>query len=186
MLAIEVTHLRFETIKRTASVALIIAALSAGVASASAQEAASPAGDTALFEPLIPEPDAEGYIHLEWDSLMPQNFSGEMFGEAHGKAVVHELLDKKVTIPGFMVPLDVDGTLVNKFLLVPYHGACVHVPPPPPNQLIYAKLDEPYALDEMWIPLEIFGTLKADYQETEVAAVGYRMEVDKIILFEYQ
>lgn len=164
------------------------AMLGLGSASAAEPEQASAAPVEPLFEPLIPEPSADGYVYLEWDSLMPASYTGESSAESDGLAVVEELIGMKVSIPGFMVPLDVDGTglLVNKFLLVPYHGACVHVPPPPPNQLIYSELDTPYALDEMWVPLEIFGTLQAEYLETEIAAVGYRMDVDKIILFEYQ
>lgn len=50
-------------------------------------------------------------------------------------------LDRKtVAVPGFMVPLEDDADQVTEFLLVPFAGACIHVPPPPPNQMIYVKL----------------------------------------------
>ena len=50
-------------------------------------------------------------------------------------------LDRKtVSVPGFMVPLEDDAHEVTEFLLVPFAGACIHVPPPPPNQMIYVKL----------------------------------------------
>ena len=50
------------------------------------------------------------------------------------------LNNKVVSVPGFMVPLEDDADQVTEFLLVPFSGACIHVPPPPPNQMIYVKL----------------------------------------------
>ena len=41
-----------------------------------------------------------------------------------------------------MVPLEDDLDVVTEFLLVPYAGACIHVPPPPPNQIVYVKMDK--------------------------------------------
>ena len=46
--------------------------------------------------------------------------------------VVAELNGKRVKIGGYVVPLDFDATKVTEFLLVPFVGACIHVPPPPP------------------------------------------------------
>src|SRR5947207_614328 len=48
--------------------------------------------------------------------------------------------NKLVSIPGFMVPLEDDADQVTEFILVPFAGACIHVPPPPPNQMVYVKL----------------------------------------------
>ena len=55
-------------------------------------------------------------------------------------AQVRQLQGKRVSIPGFMVPLEDDAQEVTEFLLVPYAGACIHVPPPPPNQMVYVQL----------------------------------------------
>ena len=57
-------------------------------------------------------------------------------------AVVEELNGKHVRIPGYLLPLELDGTKVTEFFLVPYVGACIHVPPPPPNQIVHVKLVE--------------------------------------------
>lgn len=46
----------------------------------------------------------------------------------------------RVKIPGFMVPLEDDAEKVREFLLVPYAGACIHVPPPPPNQIVLVRM----------------------------------------------
>ena len=55
---------------------------------------------------------------------------------------VAELDGLAVRIPGFIVPLDMDEEQrVTELFLVPYYGACLHMPPPPPNQMIYAKLE---------------------------------------------
>ena len=49
--------------------------------------------------------------------------------------VVSEFDNTKIKIPGFVVPLEMkEGTTVTEFLLVPFFGACLHQPPPPPNQ----------------------------------------------------
>ena len=31
---------------------------------------------------------------------------------------------------------------MTQFFLVPYFGACLHMPPPPPNQIIFAQLEQ--------------------------------------------
>src|SRR6187549_1707175 len=48
---------------------------------------------------------------------------------------------KSVRIPGYMVPLEDDSEIVSEFLLVPYVGACIHTPPPPPNQIVQVKMN---------------------------------------------
>ena len=49
---------------------------------------------------------------------------------------------KRVHIGGYVVPLDFDATRVKEFLLVPFVGACIHVPPPPANQIVYVKTEQ--------------------------------------------
>jgi hypothetical protein len=55
-------------------------------------------------------------------------------------AIVEDLNGRIVRMPGYLLPLDVIGAKVTEFLLVPYIGACIHVPPPPPNQIVYVKV----------------------------------------------
>ena len=141
-------------------------------------------GPTGLL-PLIPEVSEDGYIYLEWDSLMPANYDGDPNNSSGAVQLVEELIGKKVSIPGFVVPLDGNGKEIYKFLFVPYMGACIHVPPPPPNQLIYSQMDDGLVLEEMWVPMEIFGTLGAEYVETDIGAAGYTMQIDEVRLFEY-
>lgn len=91
--------------------------------------------------------------------------------------VVPELDGKRVRLPGFVVPLETDGTRISEFLLVPYYGACIHVPPPPANQTVDVRLPPELAFegkpfDTIWVT----GTLKVTPTSSELAQAGYRIE----------
>ena len=63
--------------------------------------------------------------------------------EKAGLLINDEVVGKRIQIDGFMVPLEFDygeGLTVEEFVLVPDAGMCIHVPPPPPNQMIFVKL----------------------------------------------
>lgn len=47
-----------------------------------------------------------------------------------------------VRVPGFIIPLEDNERVVSEFLLVPYPLACIHVPAPPPNQIVHVKMDK--------------------------------------------
>jgi hypothetical protein len=47
-----------------------------------------------------------------------------------------------VRVPGFIIPLEDNEQMVSEFLLVPYPLACIHVPAPPPNQIVHVKMDK--------------------------------------------
>ena len=76
-------------------------------------------------------------------------------------AVVEELDGKRVRMPGYLLPLELDGTRVTEFFLVPYVGACIHVPPPPPNQIVHVKLaeNESYQSRELFEPVWVTGVM---------------------------
>lgn len=60
-------------------------------------------------------------------------------GRLAGRAA--EINRTKVKIPGYIVPLDdMSYTEVSEFILVPNALACIHVPPPPPNQMVYVVM----------------------------------------------
>ena len=65
-------------------------------------------------------------------------------------------------------------------ILVPFVGACVHVPPPPANQLVLVTTERPYASKSMFEPVHVTGMLGTAYATTELAAVGYAMSADRI------
>ena len=92
-----------------------------------------------------------------------------------------ELDGEKVRIPGFVVPLEYDEKQVSSFLLVPYFGACIHVPPPPSNQVVHVTTGS-YGPDpgQMWDPVWVSGTLRTEHISSELGEAGYRLEADLI------
>ncbi len=100
-------------------------------------------------------------------------------------ATVKELDGKSVRLPGFIVPLDGDETSVTAFLLVPYFGACIHVPPPPPNQLVYVEPAEGIPFEQLFEPIWIEGTMEITSVESEMGTTGYSMKKADIQVYEY-
>ncbi|HZS80675.1 MAG TPA: DUF3299 domain-containing protein [Herbaspirillum sp.] len=80
-----------------------------------------------------------------------------------------------IRIPGFVVSLEREGAALKEFLLVPYFGACIHVPPPPANQIIHVRNSKPLndirTMDAVWIS----GVLKVEHSDTMMGAAGYSM-----------
>ena len=67
-----------------------------------------------------------------------------------------------VRLPGYALPLEFNGVGVKEFLLVPYFGACIHVPPPPPNQMVFVRLDRPYVMNGLFEPVWITGRMSVE------------------------
>lgn len=99
---------------------------------------------------------------------------------------VAELDGLAVRIPGFIVPLDMDEEQrVTELFLVPYYGACLHMPPPPPNQMIYAKLERGIKMDTLYDPFWLSGVLSSSVVENDTATSAYQMEVLDYELFDH-
>lgn len=49
---------------------------------------------------------------------------------------------KYVELSGFIVPVEANAQReITAFFIVPYFGACIHYPPPPPNQIVFVSLN---------------------------------------------
>ena len=84
-------------------------------------------------------------------------------------SAVNPALDgKSVKLPGYVLPIEFNGKQVTEFLLVPWVGACIHTPPPPPNQIVHVKTDK---------PLEISGAFDAVWVTGKIAAGATRQAV---------
>ena len=93
--------------------------------------------------------------------------------------VKSEMDGRAVRIPGFIVPIEFNGDqTITEFFLVPYFGACLHMPPPPPNQIIYVKSAEGLKLEALYYPFWISGDLKASMVENDMATAAYSMEMN--------
>lgn len=127
-----------------------------------------------MWEDLIPpgvpysEIIGEGDLDLEADTWAP------IFDENGVK--LNEALDGAlIRMPGFIIPLEFGAEGVTEFVLVPYVGACIHVPPPPPNQLVFARSETPWPSDQLWDAVWVEGTMRTELQTTEIAQTGYSL-----------
>ena len=92
-----------------------------------------------------------------------------------------EYNNKKIRVPGFIVPLSFgENNSITEFFIVPFFGACIHVPPPPPNQIIFAKLPKGFQLEALYDPFWFEGTLSTELIENDMATAAYSMSVDQI------
>ncbi|RMQ40678.1 putative lipoprotein [Pseudomonas cichorii] len=99
--------------------------------------------------------------------------------------VVKALDGKLVRLPGYIVPLEVsEEGRVTEFLLVPYFGACIHVPPPPANQIVHVTSELGVKVDELYQPYWVEGPMQAKSSTSELAEAGYQMQADKIFVYE--
>ncbi len=85
--------------------------------------------------------------------------------------VVDSLDGENVRIPGYALPLEFSGSAVTEFLLVPYVGACIHVPPPPPNQIVFVRAKEPYTPTGLFDPVWVSGRLSVAKTRMELSLV---------------
>lgn len=99
--------------------------------------------------------------------------------------VVPELNGQAVRIPGFVVPLEFDDNqVITQFFLVPYFGACLHVPPPPPNQIIFVNSPDGLELEALYTPFWISGILKTSMTENDMATSAYALDMQTYELYE--
>ena len=131
-----------------------------------------------LIPPGVPYSEiiAEGELDEENDYWRP------IFDENSTK-LNPALADAYIKMPGFIIPIDISGDGVTSFILVPYVGACIHVPPPPPNQLVFVSTKVPWPSERLWEAVWVTGTMQNKVQYTEVADTGYELEADRIEIY---
>jgi len=146
---------------------------------------------------LSPGALADDFVDLMWDDLQPPVKSLEEQLQSTDSldtppqfspsgAVVPELNGKRIRIPGYVVPLDGDDDSLSELLFVPYFGACIHVPPPPPNQIIYINSDEDIDVSklDLYEPVWATGVLVTESLQHELAEVGYQMEIESLTRYD--
>lgn len=147
---------------------------------------------TDLTPPLSPEAQqAVVELNLRIDQMTDIEVSDAMQKiEAEGNSLITELDDKNVELEGYLVPIDFDVETVTDFVMVPYFGACLHVPAPPPNQTVFVKFREGLAMSDFeknfYLPYKIRGKIKVARTTTELAEVGYQVTASDIELPEQE
>ena len=87
----------------------------------------------------------------------------------------------RVKIPAYITPLEYDfQSSIKEFLLVPYVGACMHTPPPPANQVVFAESEKVIQFEGMYEAVWATGVIRTETVQSELAETGYRLEVEKI------
>lgn len=156
----------------TGLLGLLLSLMVSGVAQADMRELdwleLMPAEDLALLESMPEiEHDGDGPVLLP-DEIMTGRVVPEM-GNVDGR------------IPGFVVPLKTTNDMrILEFFLVPYYGACIHVPPPPPNQIIHVKYKEGFTLEALYDPVWIEGKLVIERTENDLGTSAYSMVAETV------
>ena len=117
---------------------------------------------------------APAVLTVTWSTL-------KTLSSAQASSPARDLNNKIVSVPGFMVPLEDDADQVTEFLLVPFAGACIHVPPPPPNQMIYVKLRRNQkATMSFTDPIVVVGQLHVATVQSPYGDVSFNMDGDTV------
>lgn len=146
---------------------------------------------------------------IEWDALIPEDWRPDVLMDQYNADEIsdddpraQQLLEKlkalwkeapvvpaldgqQVKLPGFVVPLEMDATKIDQFLLVPYYGACIHVPPPPANQTVYVVTEEGKAFEgQLFDTVWVTGTMRVERLSSDLAEAGYRLEGASVVPYE--
>ena len=122
--------------------------------------------------PAAPAAATAGFTSIDWRLL-----AGLDYETGKVTDTLKKLDGQRVRVPGFIVPLDDADSEGAEFLLVPYYGACVHTPPPPPNQMAFVamtgnKTVKLALFDAVWME----GTLRITNYDSPYGQVGYKIE----------
>lgn len=86
----------------------------------------------------------------------------------HGETLAWGKPDTTVELKGYVLPTDREGGMVYQFLLVPWSGACSHMPTPPPNQIVLVTLPKPFHLERTYATVSVTGFLKQDMERSQL------------------
>lgn len=164
-------RLRLRALVRWGAVALLALAASVRPAPLSAHHLAG-------TPPPVEATEGDGPQHpptIDWGVLATLNLRT---GEPSDS--LRQLDGRRVRLAGFVVPLEDFQERAAEFLLVPYFGACVHMPPPPANQMVYARVRTGVVPLQLFAPVWLDGTLRVTRVQSVYGAASYRMTVESI------
>ncbi len=146
---------------------------------------------------LLPPEDLaalEAMPEIEHNGAEAQGFSddGGYLKQAPGlpevmysNRTVAALDNRDIRLAGYPVPLESDGQgRFVEFFLVPYPGACIHVPPPPPNQIVLVRYPKGMPIDDIYAPLWVDGRLRIENASNDLADAAYALQAAAVKLIE--
>lgn len=112
---------------------------------------------------------------VRWETLqqLPSEVSSDKFDIAQSEGELKNILNTNISIKGFMLPMDYSSREIREFLLMPYIPSCIHVPPPPPNQIIHVVMGEDKSIPASFYPVEVEGVLSIE--ENQDFESSYKM-----------
>lgn len=148
---------------------------------------------------LLPAEDYQAMLDMpeishDWGTEEPGDFSNSLRSKdrnmpdvMYSTRVVSEMDGQHIELGGYPVPLETDeqGRYIS-FFLVPYPGACIHVPPPPPNQIVLVDYPGGIAITDIYQPLLLTGKLQVAQTSNELADASYRVQADKVVDYPYE
>jgi len=157
--------------------------------------------------------DSAGFREITWEELVPPGFRAEdiiakyqdqlnafadgdpaawdlymqMQQEFNNAPINTGMNQAPIKLAGFIAPLEYSDDLITAFLLVPYFGACIHVPPPPVNQTVFVTVADGEGItpEEAYYPVWVEGYLMAEGLTTDIGQAGYRVENAALTPYEY-
>ena len=125
---------------------------------------------------------------IDIDTLLAKRDEIAAKKQALASAVNPALDGKMIRLPGYVLPIEFNGKQVTEFLLVPWVGACIHTPPPPPNQIVHVKTDKPLEIsgpfDAVWVTGRmVAGTSRQSVYITDGATdldIGYSLRATNV------
>ena len=188
---VEVLTVSARSLRLTRFAAPLLAALLAAVPALAQEPAIGTRPDTSRSDSEVRE--------IDWLELLPPEDLAALEAmpeiDHTGEMVMPEVMTSTRTVaamdgvrgkvPGYLVPISFDeNQRVTEMFLVPYFGACIHVPPPPPNQLIFIRPENPIELGNLWDAYWVHGTIDIDLTDNAIATSAYTLKLDRLELIE--
>lgn len=144
---------------------------------------------------------AEVTTDLQWSDLIPKDGRGtwpegmpqigvlqhgaqSAFPEQEDEtAVTLRYNGKRVRLPGYLLPLEQQNWRITSALLVPFIGACIHVPSPPPNQVVFLQFATPYKPNRVFEPVYVSGVFDTKEMDLGIATVAYTLTTEEITAY---
>lgn len=110
---------------------------------------------------------------------------GDLPAVMYSRNTVAELDGRLIRLGGYPVPLETDAAgRSTEFFLVPYPGACIHVPPPPPNQIVLVRHPAGILIEDIYAPLWVTGQLQVEAVSNSLADAVYAIDARAVRLVE--
>lgn len=125
---------------------------------------------------------------IDIDGLLARRAEIIKLRKQRAYAVVENLNGQQIRMPGYALPLEYSDKKITEFLLVPWVGACIHTPPPPPNQIVFVKVTEGIENRGRFTPVWVTGEMSVKAAKKKLFLVdgssgidvGYSLEASQV------